>query len=283
MPRITVAKLAFNERSDATMWDHGVEFDRLPALLENQHVITRNRKGRAADLLLIGRDNSGRCIVAPIVPTADPLVWRPVTAWPCKPSEEAMLRQRRSIMDAAVRYHTSQEPLDDEERELMDPDTWDWASTVEGVPTPNDGLILEVEFTREEIGPLQRLAHANGMTAHAFIKQTALDRVSREAPSEPIVQSAGRRRQDGMTGRIRSESTQEPLDDEERELMNPEHWDWETIAEGVIMPNVGAILPIRFTREEIGPLQRLAHSESVTTHEFIKQAALARLPQEARR
>lgn len=82
MPPITVAKLAFNERADVKMWDHGVEFDRLPELLENRHVITRNRQGRAADLLLIGRDNSGRCIVVAIVPTADPLVWRPVTAGP---------------------------------------------------------------------------------------------------------------------------------------------------------------------------------------------------------
>lgn len=86
-----------------------------------------------------------------------------------------------------------------------------------------------------------------------------------------------------MCALMRHKSTREPLDDEERELMDPEHWDWETTVEGVVMPNVGAILPIRFTREEIGPLQRLVHAEGMTTHEFIKQAALARLPQEAPR
>ena len=26
----------------------------------------------------------------------------------------------------AIRYESTQEPLDDEERELMDPDNWDW-------------------------------------------------------------------------------------------------------------------------------------------------------------
>lgn len=86
-----------------------------------------------------------------------------------------------------------------------------------------------------------------------------------------------------MTEQIRYESSQESLDDEERELMDPEHWDWESTVEGVPMPNVGAILPIHFTREEIGPLQRLAHSQGMTAHAYIKQAALARLRQEAHR
>jgi hypothetical protein len=194
MPPIVVARLAFNERADAKIWDHGVEFDRLSELLENRHVITRNRKRRAAQVLLIGHDNSGQCIVAPIVPTEDPLVWRPLTAWFCKPSEEAKPRHRRSIMDAAARYETLQEPLDDEERELMDPDTWDWESTVEGVPMPNVGAILEIHFTREEIGPLQRLAHAQGITAHAYIKQAAMARVSQDVLGESAEDSPSRRR-----------------------------------------------------------------------------------------
>jgi hypothetical protein len=75
----------------------------------------------------------------------------------------------------------------------------------------------------------------------------------------------------------------EPLDEEEREFMDPDHWDWETPVEAVILPNVGAILEIRFTRDEVGRIQRHAHAEGLTTHEFIKQAALAQLPQEAPR
>lgn len=192
MPTVTIVEFEFTERAASKMWEYGIEFDRLSELLENRYVTVRNRKERAAETVLIGRDNSGRCIVAPIVSTNDPLAWRPVTAWFCKRSEEAVLRRRRSIMEESTRYGFSQEPLDDEERELMDPDHWDWDSVEEGVPMPNVGAILPIHFSREEIGPLQRLAHAKGMTAHAFIKQTALDRVSREAPSEPISQAAGR-------------------------------------------------------------------------------------------
>jgi hypothetical protein len=75
----------------------------------------------------------------------------------------------------------------------------------------------------------------------------------------------------------------EPLDDEERELMDPEHWDWDSSVELVAMPDVGAILDIHFTREEVSRLQRLAHAKGMTTHEFIKKAALARLSQESAR
>jgi hypothetical protein len=95
-------------------------------------------------------------------------------------------------MDAASRYESLQEPLDEEERELMDPDHWDWDSAVEGVPMPNVGAILPIRFSREEIGPLQRLAHSKGMTSHEFIKQAALERVSQEAPSESIIQPSVR-------------------------------------------------------------------------------------------
>ena len=45
-----------------------------------------------------------------------------------------------------------------------------------------------------------------------------------------------------MKNRVRFDERQEPLDDEERELMNPEHWDWDSAVEGVPMRNVGAIL-----------------------------------------
>jgi hypothetical protein len=78
-----------------------------------------------------------------------------------------------------------------------------------------------------------------------------------------------------MSEPIRYESIQEPLDEEERVLMDPDTWDWDTLVEVVVHPNPGAILPIRFTCEEVVRLQRLAHAEGMTTHAFIKQAALA--------
>jgi len=74
----------------------------------------------------------------------------------------------------------------------------------------------------------------------------------------------------------------EPLDEEERVLMDPETWDWDTPVEVVVHPNPGAILPIRFTGDVVR-LQRLAHAEGMSTHEFNKQPALACLSQDVSR
>jgi hypothetical protein len=71
---------------------HGLTGEQVDEVLGNRFVVVRNRRGRRAPYLLIGRDNGGRCITIPIEPTTDPVVWRPVTAWPCKLSEEVRLR-----------------------------------------------------------------------------------------------------------------------------------------------------------------------------------------------
>lgn len=78
-----------------------------------------------------------------------------------------------------------------------------------------------------------------------------------------------------MNEPIRYESIQEPLDDEERELMDPENWDWENPIEGVTVGDPGAILSIRFTFDEYHHLFEAAHAQGLSTHEFIKRIALA--------
>ena len=92
MPRITVDNFVFDDANEEKLWSHRLNREAVLQVLGNRRVITRNRKGRAADYLLIGRDDRGRCITIPILPTHDPSTWRPVTAWFCKPSEAARLK-----------------------------------------------------------------------------------------------------------------------------------------------------------------------------------------------
>ena len=84
-----------------------------------------------------------------------------------------------------------------------------------------------------------------------------------------------------MNEPTRFESAQDPLDDEERELMDAEHWDWEHPQEGVTVrePDV----TIRLTREEYMALWRQADAQGLSPGEFIKQAALACLSQDVTR
>ena len=40
-------------------------------------------------------------------------------------------------MNEPIRYEPTQEPLDDEERILMDPETWDWKSAQDAIVEPD--------------------------------------------------------------------------------------------------------------------------------------------------
>ena len=84
-------------------------------------------------------------------------------------------------MNTPISFASIQEPLDDEERELMDPGTWDWENTEEGVTVGETGAILPIRFTREEYAALWDHAHARGLETHDFIKRLALAAVSTPA------------------------------------------------------------------------------------------------------
>jgi hypothetical protein len=66
------------------------------------------------------------------------------------------------------------EPLDEEERELMDPDTWDWDSVEEVTVLPGARLVFEVPLSSDELSQIEPAAIAKGMTVIAFMKQAAL-------------------------------------------------------------------------------------------------------------
>lgn len=89
---IRIREFVIGERAAEKFWVHGITRRQVEEMLLNRMVVTLNCKDRAASHLAIGRDNHGRCVTVPIVPTADPSIWRPVTAWPCKPGEAAKLR-----------------------------------------------------------------------------------------------------------------------------------------------------------------------------------------------
>ena len=71
-----------------------------------------------------------------------------------------------------------QEPLDDEERELMDPETWDWDDPVEVFVTEDFRVQLPIDLTPEEHRLLARTARAAALTPHEFIKRAALEAVN---------------------------------------------------------------------------------------------------------
>jgi hypothetical protein len=69
---------------------------------------------------------------------------------------------------------TLREPLDDEERELMDPDTWDWDSVEEAIVEPSGYSITEVRLSYSELSRIERAATSEGMTVNAYLRYAAL-------------------------------------------------------------------------------------------------------------
>jgi len=80
-----------DDDNEEKFWTHGLASKSVRQVLERPHTIRPNRKRRRASHQIIGRDRQNRCITIPIEPTHDPTLWRPVTAWPCKVGERALL------------------------------------------------------------------------------------------------------------------------------------------------------------------------------------------------
>jgi hypothetical protein len=87
-----IEDLQIDDENIEKMWAHGVLPEQLLQMLGNRPLVIANRKDRRGIYLVIGRDDGGACIATPIEPTPDPVVWRPITAWPCKKNEEGRLR-----------------------------------------------------------------------------------------------------------------------------------------------------------------------------------------------
>ena len=79
----------FDDHNEAEFAAHGITVRQVDAILANRFSTRRNRRGRRGLYLVIGRDGSGNCIAAPVEPTQERGLWRPITAWYCKPSENA--------------------------------------------------------------------------------------------------------------------------------------------------------------------------------------------------
>ena len=94
MPAIEVAAFDWDEDNQAHCSAHGIWPEDLEdARVSGEYAVVRNRKGRTASHLFLGRDRSGRCVAAAILATSEPGVWRPISAWPCKRQEEQELER----------------------------------------------------------------------------------------------------------------------------------------------------------------------------------------------
>jgi uncharacterized DUF497 family protein len=94
MSRPLVEGFLFDEINEIKISLHGLSVRQVIHVLENRHVMIPNRKHRRGLYLIIGKDNGGNCIAIPVERTNDLRVWRPITAWFCKDSEQTLLEKK---------------------------------------------------------------------------------------------------------------------------------------------------------------------------------------------
>jgi uncharacterized DUF497 family protein len=95
MQHLRVAVFVWDSDNEDKVGRHGLSSYRVDQVLQNPFHLQRNRRARAGTHLLIGQDNGGQCIAVPIQNTGVAGVWRPVTAWYCKPHEWNYLEHAR--------------------------------------------------------------------------------------------------------------------------------------------------------------------------------------------
>jgi hypothetical protein len=95
--RRDIRDLDFDQRNIDKLGARGITPEQARQVLDNRHVVYRNRAQRRATYLLVGLDDGGTCLTLPIEPVVnEPGLWYPVTGWYCKPAEWARLLQQRA-------------------------------------------------------------------------------------------------------------------------------------------------------------------------------------------
>lgn len=90
-----VADFWFDDDNESKFAAHGLTPRHVFQVLQNRHIVVRNRRGRRAEYRVIGRDNGGVCLTVPIERTRERDVWRPITAWVSKDYERQWLERRQ--------------------------------------------------------------------------------------------------------------------------------------------------------------------------------------------
>lgn len=88
---VEVRVLRWDDKNEDHIARHGVTAREVNQVVENAHILLRNRNRRRARLVLVGRTHGGRALCVPLAKTRDDGVWRPVTAYAATEAQIALL------------------------------------------------------------------------------------------------------------------------------------------------------------------------------------------------
>ena len=84
--------LAFDDENEEKLSQRGISPEDAVDLLEQPHVLIRNKRQHRGLYKLIGRDRGGRILTIILEPTTIKSTWRPVTGWLSSRAEQRRFR-----------------------------------------------------------------------------------------------------------------------------------------------------------------------------------------------
>lgn len=90
---VEVRMLIWDELNEEHIADHGVTVREVYQVVENPHVVVKNRKRRRGKYLMIGRTRGGRVLTVALANTRTVDTWRPVTAYEATDAQKRVLER----------------------------------------------------------------------------------------------------------------------------------------------------------------------------------------------
>jgi len=90
-----VLELEWDDRNEDEVARHRITPEEVEQVMHNDPAFFKNKRGRAASIVMIGPTNGGRCLFVPLARTRTSYLWRPVTAFDAEPEDHERYRQSR--------------------------------------------------------------------------------------------------------------------------------------------------------------------------------------------
>jgi len=90
---IQIRTLVWDEHNEEHIARHGVTPREVSQMVENPHIVVRNRSDRQGQHLMIGRTHGGRALTVALTKTRSTETWRPVTAYPATDAQSRLLEK----------------------------------------------------------------------------------------------------------------------------------------------------------------------------------------------
>jgi hypothetical protein len=172
--------LEFDEENEAKFAEHGLVAQQIDQILDSVFIVAQNRRGRRGIYLLIGRDHGGSCIAVPVEATNALGIWRPVTAWRCKPAKDTSWRGVLSMTEQ------QRDP-----RQLEHEDEWDLENAARMPPVRGRRTIVSVAFPPSDFQIIANVSASLQVPVSQFIREAAVEKAQAQTTIKSLTWTAG--------------------------------------------------------------------------------------------